>query len=149
MNTIDAYIHKNTKIACYADDIAIWCTNHDLKTAQNSLNLSLKGIATWANDLKLTINPNKSNFCVFSTDRKNRGTFQPVLKIQNNMVGQVENPKYLGVILDLELRFTKHIKTTANKGLKKLSIFRKLCGTNWGKIINIKKYLLYRHQAST
>ncbi|XP_054720827.1 uncharacterized protein LOC129230454 [Uloborus diversus] len=132
MNTVDSYIHKNTKIACYADDIAIWCTSQDLKTFQKFLNLSLKGIATWATDLKLTINPNKSNYCVFSTDRKNRGTFQPDLRIEDSVIKRVENPKYLGEFLDPELRFTKHTKITANKSLKKLNILRKLCDTNWG-----------------
>ncbi|KAF8791636.1 putative RNA-directed DNA polymerase like protein [Argiope bruennichi] len=118
MNIIDAYIHKSTKIACYAYNIAIWTTNYDLKTSQKFLNLCLKGIVTWAKDLKLTINPNKSNYCVFSTDRKNHRTFQPVLKIQNTIIGRVENPKYLGAILDPELRFTKRMKTTANKDVK-------------------------------
>ncbi|KAF8781959.1 putative RNA-directed DNA polymerase like protein [Argiope bruennichi] len=42
MNTIDAYIHKSTKIARYADDIAIWSTNHDLKTSQKFLNFQFE-----------------------------------------------------------------------------------------------------------
>ncbi|GFX26612.1 RNase H domain-containing protein [Trichonephila clavipes] len=38
----------------------------------------------------------------------------------------------LGVTLDPELRFSKHIEQTANKALGKLNILRKLSGTSWG-----------------
>ncbi|GFV05743.1 hypothetical protein TNCV_3280381 [Trichonephila clavipes] len=42
-------------------------------------------------------------------------------------------PPHLGVTLDPELRFSKHIEqTTKHKALGKLNILRKLCGTSWG-----------------
>ncbi|GFU46222.1 RNase H domain-containing protein [Trichonephila clavipes] len=45
---------------------------------------------------------------------------------------QLQNlPTYLGVTLDPELRFSKHIELTANKALGKLNILRKLSGTSW------------------
>ncbi|GFS98317.1 RNase H domain-containing protein [Trichonephila clavipes] len=45
---------------------------------------------------------------------------------------KVDLPTYLGVTLDPELRFSKHIEQTTNKALGKLNILRKLCGTSWG-----------------
>ncbi|GFS57444.1 RNase H domain-containing protein [Trichonephila clavipes] len=45
---------------------------------------------------------------------------------------KVDLPTYLGVTLDPELRFSKHIEQTANKALGKLNILRKLSGTSWG-----------------
>ncbi|GFW39254.1 reverse transcriptase domain-containing protein [Trichonephila clavipes] len=50
----------------------------------------------------------------------------------NSQIKKVDLPTYLGVTLDLELRFSKHIKQTANKALGKLNILRKLNGTSWG-----------------
>ena len=41
-------------------------------------------------------------------------------------------PTYLGVTLDPELRFSRHIEQTSNKALGKLNLLRKLCGTSWG-----------------
>ncbi|GIX95692.1 reverse transcriptase domain-containing protein [Caerostris extrusa] len=73
MDTIHPHIHSDTRIACYADDIAIWHTHRDITTSQKALNVTLKNIAVWAKDLKLSINVDKTNFCVFSTDRKHRG----------------------------------------------------------------------------
>ncbi|GFW33687.1 reverse transcriptase domain-containing protein [Trichonephila clavipes] len=45
---------------------------------------------------------------------------------------KVDLPTYLGVTLDPELRFSKHIEQTTNKALGKLNVLRKLCGTSWG-----------------
>ncbi|GIY48798.1 reverse transcriptase domain-containing protein [Caerostris extrusa] len=40
-------------------------------------------------------------------------------------------PTYLGITMDPEIRFTRHILRTANKTLRKLSILRKLRGSTW------------------
>ncbi|GFT11031.1 reverse transcriptase domain-containing protein, partial [Trichonephila clavipes] len=52
--------------------------------------------------------------------------------MQNSQIKKVDLPTYLGVTLDPELRFSKHLEQTANKALGKLNILRKLCGTSWG-----------------
>ncbi|GFX94062.1 reverse transcriptase domain-containing protein [Trichonephila clavipes] len=126
------HIHPDTKIACYADDIALWHTHRDIAVSAKALNKTLKGIAAWAKDLKLTIKADKTNYCIFSTDRRHRGTFNADIKIEDYNIKRVIFPTYLGAILDSELRFTTHIEQTTFKALRKLNILRKLCGTTWG-----------------
>ncbi|GFS60771.1 RNA-directed DNA polymerase from mobile element jockey [Trichonephila clavipes] len=89
-------------------------------------------IAEWEENLKLTINAGKTNYCIFSTDRRHRSSFNANIKIQNSQIKKVDLPTYLGVTLDPELRFSKHIEQTANKALGKLNILRKLSRTSWG-----------------
>ncbi|KAF8786971.1 putative RNA-directed DNA polymerase like protein [Argiope bruennichi] len=115
MNTIHGHIGNRVKIACYADDIAIWHTHSDIKTSENALNINLANIEAWA--LQLMINSEKSNLCIFTTDRKNRKAFQSNIKIFNSAIKQVASsyPKYLGLTLDIELRFTKHIETISHR----------------------------------
>ncbi|GFW99278.1 reverse transcriptase domain-containing protein [Trichonephila clavipes] len=132
MNTIHHHIHPDTNIAYYADDIAVWHSHNDITESEKALNTTLKGIAEWAENLKLTINADKTNYCIFSTDRRHRSSFNANIKIQNSQIKNVDLPTYLGVTLDSELRFSKHIEQTANKALGKLNILRKLCGTSWG-----------------
>ncbi|GFW95980.1 reverse transcriptase domain-containing protein [Trichonephila clavipes] len=132
MNTINPHIHPGTKIACYADDIALWHTHRDIVVSEKALNKTLKGIAAWTKDVKLTVNADKTNYCIFSTDRRYRGTFNADIKIEDYNIKRVIFPSYLGVTLDSELRFTKHIEQTTIKALRKLNILRKLCGTTWG-----------------
>ncbi|GFV74047.1 reverse transcriptase domain-containing protein [Trichonephila clavipes] len=140
MNTIHHHIHPDTKIACYADDItvwhlrtiAVWHSHNDITESERALNTTLKGIATWTENLKLTLNADKTNHCIFSTDRRHRSSYNANIKIQNSQIKTVDLPTCLGVTLDPELRFSKHIEQTANKALGKLNILRKLCGTSWG-----------------
>ncbi|GFW78048.1 probable RNA-directed DNA polymerase from transposon BS [Trichonephila clavipes] len=131
MNTIHHHIYPDTKVACNADDIAVWHSHNDITESEKALNTTLKGIAAWAENLKLIINADKTNYCIFSTDRRDRSSFNANIKIQNSQIKKVQLPTYLGVTLDPELRFSKHIKQTANKALGKLNILRKLSGTSW------------------
>ncbi|GFW36384.1 RNase H domain-containing protein [Trichonephila clavipes] len=64
--------------------------------------------------------------------KRHRSSFNANIKIQNSQIKKVDLPTYLGVTLDPELRFSKHIEQTTNKALGKLNILRKLCGTSWG-----------------
>ncbi|GFW85110.1 RNase H domain-containing protein [Trichonephila clavipes] len=121
MNTIHHHIHPDTNIACYADDIA--------------------------RIFKLTINADKNKTTAsFSTDRRHRSSFNANIKIQNTQIKKVDLPTYLGVTLDPELRFSKHIEQTTNKALGKLNILRKLCGTSWGSRPQTLKALLNCYQ---
>ncbi|GIX87868.1 hypothetical protein CEXT_647311 [Caerostris extrusa] len=112
------HIIHNTRIACYTNDIAIWYTHRDTTTSQKAINVTLKNIAIWTKDLKLSINADKTTFCVFSTDRKHRGTFNLDIKINDSPIKRIDFPTNLSITLDPELRFTKYIVHTANKALK-------------------------------
>ncbi|GFW72957.1 probable RNA-directed DNA polymerase from transposon BS [Trichonephila clavipes] len=132
MNTLHHHIPPDTNIACYTDDIAVWHSHNDITESEKALNTTLKGIAELAENLKLTINADKTNYYIFSTDRRHRSSFNANIKIQNFQIKKVDLPTYLGVTLDPELCFSKHIEQTANKALGKLNILRKLSGTSLG-----------------
>ncbi|GFS82594.1 reverse transcriptase domain-containing protein [Trichonephila clavipes] len=63
---------------------------------------------------------------------------------RNSQIKKLNLPTYLGVTLDPELRFSKHIEQTANKALGKLNILRKLSGTSWGSRPQTLKCTLIR-----
>jgi ribonuclease HI len=128
---IRQYITNDVKIGCYADDIALWHTDENIKISENSLNTSLIGIEKWAKERKLIINHSKTNMTLFTTDRKNKNAY-PQIKMNDKVIEKTNNPKYLGVTLDSELRFTKHVAEIEIKVLKKLNILRKLSGMDWG-----------------
>ncbi|GFS93482.1 reverse transcriptase domain-containing protein [Nephila pilipes] len=62
MNTIHLHIHPDTKIACYADDIAVCHSHIDTAVSEEVINATVDGIAPWAEDLKLTINADKTSY---------------------------------------------------------------------------------------
>ena len=150
MNAIHPHIHPDTKIACHADDFALWRTHKDITVSEEPINKTLKGIAAWAKDLKLTINADKTNYCIFSTDRRHRGSFNANIKMEDSKIERVIFPTYLDVTLDPELRFSRHFEQTSNKALGKSNLFRKLCGTIHGdQDLKPKKEILLYHWTST
>lgn len=110
MNTIHHYIHPNIKIACYAEDIAVWHSHRDIRVSENALNKTLEGIATWVDNLKLSTMQVRLIIGFFTTDRRQRGTFRLNIKIKDQQIEMVDSPTYLGIVLDSELCFTKHIE---------------------------------------
>ncbi|GFX20502.1 reverse transcriptase domain-containing protein [Trichonephila clavipes] len=117
MNTIHHHIHPDTNIACYADDIAIWHSHNDITESEKALNTTLKGIAEWAENLKLTINADKTNYCIFLPIDDTEAVLMLISKYRT-LKSKVDLPTYLGVTLDPELRFSKHIEQTTNKALE-------------------------------
>ncbi|GFU04232.1 reverse transcriptase domain-containing protein [Trichonephila clavipes] len=106
MDTIHHHIHPDTKIACYADDIAVWHSHNDITESEKALNTTLKD--------------------------DTEAVLMLISKYRTLKSKKVDLPTYLGVTLDPELRFSKHIEQTANKALRKLNILQKLSGTSWG-----------------
>lgn len=132
MNTLDSHICKEAKVACYADDVAVWHTHSDIQLSQKILNQCMEGIEKWSRELKLTVNPDKTNFCIFSTDRKNRKNLNPTINLLGSVITRTKCPTYLGLTLDDELRFSQHLEQISNKASKRLNILKSLCGASWG-----------------
>ena len=96
-NNIDPHLHTETKVACYADHIAIWHSGKNLKQFEYSLNHALEGISNWSNSLKLKINLQKTSCSIFSADRKHRLLFLPNRILSNQPLSKTENSFYLGI----------------------------------------------------
>ncbi|GFW91245.1 hypothetical protein TNCV_736601 [Trichonephila clavipes] len=69
INTIDYHLSKDLKPARYADDVAV----------SSALNACMKGIETSQKELKLTINQDKTNFCIFSTGHLLSSVVSPLI----------------------------------------------------------------------
>ncbi|GFY51697.1 hypothetical protein TNIN_172401 [Trichonephila inaurata madagascariensis] len=90
-----------------------------MKVSEKAINTTLKGIAAWEEDLKLIINTDKTNYCTFSSGRRHGSTFNAIIKTKESQINKVDFPSYIGVILDPELRFMKHIKQIAIRSQRK------------------------------
>ena len=85
----------------------------------------LNGISEWFTANKLTINPSKSNVLVIPPKLS-----QPLpnvdLSINNSPLPFCLSAKYLGVTLDTQLNFDKHISSVENKISRGVGIISKL-----------------------
>ena len=96
----------------YADDSVIYMTGLNIESMANEMNKQLQNIYKYLVANKLTLNYNKSEFILFS---KSLNNINPVIKINNNIIKQVKETKFLGVLITNKLNWSKHIKNVTLK----------------------------------
>ena len=57
----------------------------------------------------------------------------PNVLIKGKKIALEKTPRVLGVILDTMHTFSHHVKSTIDKGKRKVSLLKSLAGTNWGQ----------------
>ena len=77
----------------------------------------------------MTINSSKTVATCFSLST-HKETLH--LTINNQKIPQENTPTYLGIKLDKRLTWSPHFTNPEGRATKRLSLMRKLAGTNWG-----------------
>ncbi|UYV74764.1 hypothetical protein LAZ67_12000855 [Cordylochernes scorpioides] len=85
----------------------------------------------FANKHKLEFNPQKSETCLFTTDKK-LYKIRPKIILKEQQLQYIKHPKYLGYTLDPEINSSKHIEEVIRKGRDRLKILKYISGREWG-----------------
>ena len=94
---------KHSKARMFADDTLIYVSGNTAGECINQLNADLKNLEVYFKMNKLKLNVNKSKAIIINGDSTEN------IIINENNIEKVNEIKYLGVILDRELSFQKHI----------------------------------------
>ena len=124
INDLPKGLSSNAKLL--ADDISLFSVNHD-STTRNELNDDLVKISNWANQWKMSFNPDpnkQAQEVIFS--RKTKKVHHPPLAFSKSNVSQSAYQKHLGVILDASLSFDEHLISVQSKTNKTIGLLRKL-----------------------
>jgi ribonuclease HI len=136
INDLVAELPHGTKVAMYADDLVIWCSDEYATVATKLLQRALDALTSWANRWCVSINTDKCSTTLFTLSPKQKAS---IMKINGELLREDKQPTYLGVTFDDRLTWKPHINKAATKARRKLAILRKLSGTTWGangKILN-------------
>ena len=118
-------IYINDIVSCsemsavlFADDAAFVLHEKSIKGLRTRLNREVKSVYEWLIKNKLTINLKKTKYMIFH--RKKGAKIQRQLKkfrvnINKYCIKQVNEFKYLGVVLDNKLNWHKHIEILCTK----------------------------------
>ena len=98
----------------FADDTNLLMCNKNLDTLIDKMNEELLKINTWLQLNKLSLNLKKTNFILFKSSKK-KITKKPDIKIKDHYITQVKSTKFLGTIVDDQLKWKEHINFVANK----------------------------------
>ena len=116
-------------VKIFADDTSLFSLVRDQRTSSNNLNRDLGRISEWANQWKMSFNPDPSKQAVevyFS--HKLDPVDAPPVSFNNSVVTSCESQKHLGLILDRKLVFHRHIGekiSKVNKGIGLITRLRK------------------------
>ena len=101
----------------YADDTNLFYSNNDIETLFSTVNMELEKISERFKANKLSLNIKKTNYTLFhkNSTKDDLPLKLPDLKIVNNVLKRQASIKFLGVMLDENMSWKKHIKTVENK----------------------------------
>lgn len=122
-------VSNRIKYLLFADDTTLYIQGQNLNDIANTLNNELSKVSDWINANKLTINVSKTVYMI-STSQNNNLDFR--INIDNIVLNQVNDIKFLGVIIDDKLTWKQHLYYLNNKLSQITGVFYKLryCMTN-------------------
>ena len=123
-------------VKLFADDTYLSLYGQNIQSLEKSANLEMKKISRWFSANKLTLNVSKSKFMIIK--RKNNKSKEFQLKYNGKKMERCSFYKYLGVYIDEQLNWKKHVDYLCEKLSKMSGMFAKLrhiCDMNLLKTI--------------
>ena len=116
----------NSKIKLFADDTVLYTSSSSTNAARNQLQVDLNILDLWCKQHKLSINTSKTKSILFGTKKFNNNITCTNLAIAGDEITFVSEYKYLGIILDQALSFSKHIKYVHSLAAHKIYMLSKI-----------------------
>ena len=130
-----------TRIVLYEDDILLYrtiSTNSDYSYVQSDANT----VQDWVNYNHMFLNPSKCKFMLIS-HKRNRMNNPPAITVNGQMLETVSTFKYLGLLLTLDLSWSKHTEEICTKTKRKCWACYTVDFTN---MLNRRLFSSYTHQ---
>lgn len=108
----------------FADDTNLFCTNRNLTTLFDDINRELVNIFAWVNSNKLSLNIDKTNYMLFTPKCTTRP--EKNIAINGKNILEVDETKFLGVIIDNKFKWSAHINYISTKISKGIGILIKV-----------------------
>lgn len=123
--------NSNAYIDLFADDSTLHTSDSELSKLDSILQKSINEIQNWCQINKMALHPQKTKSMLITSRQKRQynQSHQPLklsLNINNNEIVQVHNYKLLGVILDDEFHWTKHVDHISKKISRNIYLLRQL-----------------------
>ena len=140
INSLTERLGDEATISLFADDITILATDGSLIGAQKKVQKVIDIVVQWAKDYKMEIST-KSEACFFTTSN-NEAKWTGNITAGEVEVNYNPSPRLLGVYVDRQLTFSKHVDEVSKKVNKKCKMLAALANTTWGwKKQHLKKIL--------
>ena len=112
----------------FADDVTAVSSGPDPAVVGNRLQRALDALDRWSMRHGLRFCAGKTEVVMFT--RRRVGT--PILRLGGQQLAFSKRVKYLGVVLDSQLSWLPHVRTTTRRAINSLAQCRRAVGSTWG-----------------
>ena len=116
-------------VQAYADDIVFCITAKSWEKLEGTVNRVLEIVRGWMKNMRLSVNPSKSNGIVYTAARN---VPKMHLKYGAEEIEIVNKVKYLGITFVRNLSWKSHVTNVAEKAMKMLHFLSAIVRRNWG-----------------
>ncbi|PJE77995.1 hypothetical protein CI610_03074 [invertebrate metagenome] len=127
INTLSQTLHNKTKLAQFADDGCIWSTGKNIRYLTKHIQTTLTAINEWANKWGFKPSKQKTIAMYFSKSKK-----LPELYLGQTKLKFEKQVRYLGMIIDHKLTWSKHIQYVKETCQKAINTMRYISGCKFG-----------------
>ena len=125
INDLTEDLKCNVKL--FADDTSLFTVAREPGEAANHMNHDLGLIRQWAQDWRMSFNPDPQKQAVEVLFSRKRSEIDHQVILFNNIpVTKVDEHKHIGIILDKKLSFSAHIKSAISKTRKGIGLLKYL-----------------------
>lgn len=137
---------KHCRINLFADDTLIYMSGTRINDIIGKVNEDLSGVFKWLCVNKLKLNVEKTKYMIIKGTNSRTHDADVSVKINNERLECVDTMKYLGVLIDNQLKFKKNCEYVCKKAAKKIGLLGRLSRylTTNAKI-NIYKSIISPH----
>lgn len=116
---------KHCVVKLFADDTSIYICGKNISQMVQQLNEDLNSIFNWLQHNKMKINISKTVYMEISNKTKSSSQDKEII-IGGQIIKKVKEAKYLGIVIDDKLKFSKNVDYIIKKMAKKVSFLGRI-----------------------
>ena len=117
---------KTCNSILFADDTTLLFHDSDPKNLLSTINSELEIATKWFSANKLSLNVTKTNYIIFHNPQKKLPSYLSNIKLGGVPIEKTDSAKFLGVWVDQNLNWKKHIETKCSQTVKVAAILSRL-----------------------
>lgn len=119
-------IPDHTEHGLFADDTALWTSSNTTSNLSSRLQQSVVAFEKWCRCWKLKLQPSKTEMLHFNVHPRRKYKYEVSIKVEDTMIIPKDKSRYLGVIIDKELKWNEHLQHIEKCVAPRISLLRYL-----------------------
>ena len=117
-------IPNHTEHGLFADDTALWTSSSSIAWLNVRLQHSVDEFQSWCKSWKLKLQPKKTELIHFSVRPRKKYKHPVTVKVEDTIIEPLDSTRYLGVIIDKQLHWRRHLNHIESKIGARISLLR-------------------------